>query len=62
MLTTIHAAPRFQFRSTHSVLRGLTVFVVCAAVIGGFIVQVLSRPTPTDLHTAAEPAAIHLRA
>jgi hypothetical protein len=61
MLTAIRAAPHFQFRSTHSVLRGLTVFVVCAAVIGGFIVQVLSRPAPADLHTAAEPAAIHLK-
>jgi hypothetical protein len=62
MQTTSRVAERFQLRSTHSVLRGLTVVVVCAVVIGGFLVQVLSHPAPRELRTAAEPAAIHARA
>ncbi len=62
MTTTTHIAPRFRLRSTHSALRGLTVIVLCAAVIGGFIVQVLKGPSPQELRTAAEPAALHLGA
>jgi hypothetical protein len=63
MTTTTHsAAPQFQLRPSHSALRAVTVVVVCAAIIGGFLVQVLSGPTPEQLRTAAEPASIHLRA
>jgi len=62
MTTVTHSAPKFHLRSTHSALRALTVIVLCAAVIGGFIVQVLKGPSLQDLRTAAEPTAIHLRA
>jgi len=60
--TTQSAAPQFQLRSSHSALRALTVIVLCAAVVSGFILQVLSGPTPGQLRAAAEPASIHLRA
>lgn len=62
MTTTAQHAPTFRLRATHSTLRGLTVIVVCVAVIVGFLVQVLKGPSPQELRTAAEPAAIHLRA
>jgi hypothetical protein len=63
MTNTSHAAaPQFRLRSTHAVLRGLAVIVVCVAVIGGFIAQVQSRSAPEHLRTTAEPTAIHLGA
>lgn len=64
MPTTTHFAPQFQFRfrSTHSVLRALTVIIVSVAVIAGFLVQVLSSPAPRELRSASQPAALHLRA
>jgi hypothetical protein len=60
--TTPSAAPQFQLRASHSALRALTVIVVCAAIVGGFLMQVLSGPTPGQLRAAAEAASIHLRA
>ena len=63
MLTTTHsAAPQFQLRSHFSALRALTVIVVCVALVGGFLLQVLSGPTLEQLRTASESASIHLRA
>lgn len=63
MTTTTHsAAPQFQLRRSHAALRALTVVVVCAAIVAGFLVQVQSGPTPEQLRTAAESASILLRA
>ena len=63
MTTTTHAAtPLFQLRSSHSALRALTVIVLCAAVVGGFLLQILSGPTPEQLRAAAQTASIQLRA
>jgi hypothetical protein len=63
-VTTIthFAAPQFQLRSSYSTLRALTVIVVCAAIVGGFLFQVLSGPTPEQLRAAAESASILLGA
>jgi len=60
--TTQSAAPQFQLRSSHSTLRALTVVVVCAAIVGGFVIQVLSGPTSEQLRTMAESASVLLRA
>ncbi len=55
---TANHAPRFSTSSHHAGLRATVIFVLWAALAGGFLAQYLHAPAPAasaDLHAATAP-------
>jgi len=55
------AGLNFRVRSPLAVVRDLLIITLCAALIGGFLAQVWSRPAESPARAAVAPAACPTR-